>query len=352
MTGVTLERAIKRYGDVQVIHGIDLEIADGEFCVFVGPSGCGKSTLLRMIAGLEETTEGAIHIGSRDVTRLDPSERGVAMVFQTYALYPHMTVEENMGFGLKMTGHPKAEIEEKVTEASRILKLDDYLKRKPKALSGGQRQRVAIGRAIVRGPEVFLFDEPLSNLDAELRVEMRVEIARLHQEIGATMIYVTHDQVEAMTLADKIVVLRAGRIEQVGAPLELYRDPENRFVAGFIGSPSMNFLKAKVKDGQVEVPALGRSVAVPVGVPGEGTELIVGLRPEHLEIDRAGEGLRVELTEALGGVSYTHLMAGSGEAVIVEERGDDRAAEGDAVGLDFDAARAFLFDATTEARLR
>ncbi len=203
-----------------------------------------------MVAGLEETSEGAIRIGSRDVTRADPSERGVAMVFQTYALYPHMTVAENMGFGLKMTGHPKPDIAAKVKEASRILKLDDYLARKPKALSGGQRQRVAIGRAIVRGPEVFLFDEPLSNLDAELRVEMRVEIARLHREIGATMIYVTHDQVEAMTLADKIVVLRAGRVEQVGRPLDLYHDPDNKFVAGFIGSPAMNFVAGYSRKGR------------------------------------------------------------------------------------------------------
>ena len=249
MTGVTLNKVVKKYGETQVIHGVSLEIDDGEFCVFVGPSGCGKSTLLRMVAGLEETTGGAIKIGNRDVTRLDPSERGVAMVFQTYALYPHMTVEENMGFGLKMNGHPKAEIIAKVSEASRILKLDEYLKRKPAALSGGQRQRVSIGRAIVRGPEVFLFDEPLSNLDAELRVEMRVEIARLHKEIGATMIYVTHDQVEAMTLADKIVVLRKGVIEQVGAPMDLYRDPDNKFVAGFIGSPAMNFLSGKIVSG-------------------------------------------------------------------------------------------------------
>ena len=216
MTGVTLNKVTKRFGDVQVIHGVDLKVEDGEFCVFVGPSGCGKSTLLRMVAGLEETSDGTIRIGNRDVTEADPSERGVAMVFQTYALYPHMTVAENMGFGLKMTGHPKPEIERKVAEAARILKLEPLLERKPKALSGGQRQRVAIGRAIVRGPEVFLFDEPLSNLDAELRVEMRVEIARLHREIGATMIYVTHDQVEAMTLADKIVVLRSGRIEPCG----------------------------------------------------------------------------------------------------------------------------------------
>ena len=264
MTGVTLQGAIKRYGDVQVIHGIDLEVEDGEFCVFVGPSGCGKSTLLRMIAGLEETTEGTISIGTRDVTRADPSERGVAMVFQTYALYPHMTVEENMGFGLKMNGVPKAEIASKVATAADILQLDPYLKRKPKALSGGQRQRVAIGRAIVRGPEVFLFDEPLSNLDAELRVDMRVEIARLHKEIGATMIYVTHDQVEAMTLADKIVVLRAGHIEQVGSPMELYQDPANKFVAGFIGSPAMNFLPAEISgDGTVAMLEGGSRAQLP-----------------------------------------------------------------------------------------
>lgn len=285
MSGVTLSNITKKYGEVQVIHGIDLEIKDGEFCVFVGPSGCGKSTLLRMVAGLEDTTGGAISIGARDVTRVDPARRGVAMVFQTYALYPHMTVQENMGFGLRMNGYPKAEIAQKVAEASRILKLDDYLKRKPAALSGGQRQRVSIGRAIVRGPEVFLFDEPLSNLDAELRVEMRVEIARLHKEIGATMIYVTHDQVEAMTLADKIVVLRGGVIEQVGAPMDLYRDPDNKFVAGFIGSPAMNFLSAVVKNGLVNVPGLETSVDLPVTLPAEGTAVEIGLRPEHLTLD-------------------------------------------------------------------
>ena len=268
MSGVTLRGAVKRFGEVQVIHGVDLDIEHGEFCVFVGPSGCGKSTLLRMIAGLEETTEGRISIGGRDVTLADPADRGVAMVFQTYALYPHMTVEENMGFGLRMNGVDRATIKSKVSEASRILQLDDYLARKPKALSGGQRQRVAIGRAIVRGPEVFLFDEPLSNLDAELRVDMRVEIARLHKEIGATMIYVTHDQVEAMTLADKIVVLRAGHVEQVGSPMELYRNPDNRFVAGFIGSPSMNFLKGSVSGSGVRVPALaGREIATGTKLP-------------------------------------------------------------------------------------
>ncbi len=350
MSGVTLDTVIKRYGNTQVIHGIDLEVADGEFCVFVGPSGCGKSTLLRMVAGLEQTTEGTIRIGARDVTRLDPSDRGVSMVFQTYALYPHMTVEENMGFGLKMTGHPKSEITAKVAEASRILKLDDYLKRKPKALSGGQRQRVAIGRAIVRGPEVFLFDEPLSNLDAELRVEMRVEISRLHKEIGATMIYVTHDQVEAMTLADKIVVLRAGRIEQVGAPMDLYRDPDNRFVAGFIGSPSMNFVRGTVKGDEVVSNGLARPVPK-TGAAQDGQDVLIGLRPEHLTV-KPGASHRVELTESLGGVSYVHLIGPDGEKIIVEERGDHRSALGDQVDLGVDPAHLYLFDAKSELRLR
>ena len=352
MSGVTLSNIAKKYGEVQVIHGIDLEVKDGEFCVFVGPSGCGKSTLLRMVAGLEDTTGGAISIGARDVTREDPARRGVAMVFQTYALYPHMTVQENMEFGLRMNGYPKAEIAQKVAEASRILKLDDYLKRKPAALSGGQRQRVSIGRAIVRGPEVFLFDEPLSNLDAELRVEMRVEIARLHKEIGATMIYVTHDQVEAMTLADKIVVLRGGVIEQVGAPMDLYRDPDNKFVAGFIGSPAMNFLSAVVKDGLVDVPGLETSVDLPVTLPAEGTAVEIGLRPEHLTLDPRGTTHRIEMTESLGGVSYAYLKGTSGEKIVVEERGEIRSTEGDTVGLILDAASARLFDAASETRIR
>lgn len=352
MSGVTLSNITKKYGEVQVIHGIDLEIKDGEFCVFVGPSGCGKSTLLRMVAGLEDTTGGAISIGARDVTREDPARRGVAMVFQTYALYPHMTVQENMGFGLRMNGYPKAEIAQKVAEASRILKLDDYLERKPAALSGGQRQRVSIGRAIVRGPEVFLFDEPLSNLDAELRVEMRVEIARLHKEIGATMIYVTHDQVEAMTLADKIVVLRGGVIEQVGAPMDLYRNPDNKFVAGFIGSPAMNFLSAVVKNGLVNVPGLETSVDLPVTLPAEGTAVEIGLRPEHLTLDPTGTTHRIEMTESLGGVSYAYLKGTSGEKIVVEERGEIRSTEGDTVGLILDAASARLFDAASETRIR
>ena len=314
----------------------------------MGPSGCGKSTLLRMVAGLEETTSGRIRIGDRDVTDADPARRGVAMVFQTYALYPHMTVEQNMSFGLRMNGHPSAEIRERVAEASRILRLQDYLRRKPKALSGGQRQRVAIGRAIVRGPEVFLFDEPLSNLDAE----MRVEIARLHQEIGATMIYVTHDQVEAMTLADKIVVLREGRIEQVGAPMDLYRDPDNRFVAGFIGSPAMNFLDATVAAQGVDVPALRSDVRPDVTLPRAGTPVSLGLRPEHISIDAAGTTHRVELTEALGGVSYAYLQSVTGERLIVEERGDDRVAAGETIGLSFESRHLRLFDAGSGLRIR
>jgi lactose/L-arabinose transport system ATP-binding protein len=351
MSGLQLNDVIKRYGATQVIHGVDLDIEDGEFCVFVGPSGCGKSTLLRMVAGLEETSEGRIAIGGRDVTHLDPAERGVAMVFQTYALYPHMTVAENMGFGLKMTGHPKAEIEAKVAEASRVLKLDEYLDRKPKALSGGQRQRVAIGRAIVRGPDVFLFDEPLSNLDAELRVEMRVEIARLHNEIGATMIYVTHDQVEAMTLADKIVVLRAGRIEQVGKPLDLYNDPDNRFVAGFIGSPAMNFFDGTIEGGKVTVPALGGAQVPAPASAGASGAITVGFRPNQLRLAQ-GDSHGVDLSERLGGVSYHYLNAPDGARIIVEAHDQIAPAPGSRTGLTFDAGDALFFDATSETRLR
>jgi lactose/L-arabinose transport system ATP-binding protein len=344
MSGVVLQKVVKRFGEAQVIHGVDLTVEDGEFCVFVGPSGCGKSTLLRMVAGLEETSDGAIRIGDRDVTRIDASERGVAMVFQTYALYPHMTVAENMGFGLKMTGHPKAETDRKVAEAARILKLEELLTRKPKALSGGQRQRVAIGRAIVRGPEVFLFDEPLSNLDAELRVEMRVEIARLHREIGATMIYVTHDQVEAMTLADKIVVLRKGRVEQVGKPLELYHNPDNRFVAGFIGSPAMNFVAAKVDAaGSARAPALSSSVAFSGGLPSVGSTVEIGLRPQHLRVID-GTSHRVEMTEALGGVSFIHVSASTGEKLVIEAKGDVTPQMGSTVGIAFDDKDALFFD--------
>ncbi|MEM7267687.1 MAG: sn-glycerol-3-phosphate ABC transporter ATP-binding protein UgpC [Pseudomonadota bacterium] len=350
MSGVQLTKAIKRYGETQVIHGVDLQIDDGEFCVFVGPSGCGKSTLLRMIAGLEDTTEGKIEIGGRDVTTVDPAQRGVAMVFQTYALYPHMSVAENMGFGLKMNGVPKAEVQRKVGEAAEILKLGPYMDRKPKALSGGQRQRVAIGRAIVRGPEVFLFDEPLSNLDAELRVEMRVELARLHREIGATMIYVTHDQVEAMTLADKIVVLRDGRIEQVGSPMDLYRDPDNQFVGGFIGAPGMNFLNGAGGEGGVTCAGLG-GLAVAAPDAARTSEVIVGVRPNQIALDRTGESHTIDVVERLGGVTHVHLVGQTGERVVVESEDGDELPLGSNIGVQA-PEQAYFFDASSGARLR
>ncbi len=350
MKGVQLSKLVKNYGKVEVIHGVDLQIEPGEFCVFVGPSGCGKSTLLRMIAGLEETSSGKIQIGERDVTHIDAAERGIAMVFQTYALYPHMSVEENMGFGMKMTGTPKDEIKKKVDEVAGILKLEDYMKRKPKALSGGQRQRVAIGRALVRDPDVFLFDEPLSNLDAELRVDMRVEIARLHQQLGNTMIYVTHDQVEAMTLADKIVVLRAGNIEQVGAPMVLYEDPDNRFVAGFIGSPSMNFVGAKASKGAAKAKAFeGMELKVPASFTGD---VIVGIRPEHLSLVKSGSGFKVDVVERLGGVTYVHAFAKDGSRLIVEVKSSQVPKPGSEIGVKFDAKNLYFFDGKSEARIR
>ena len=349
---VVLRDVVKRFGQTQVIHGVDLDIDEGEFAVFVGPSGCGKSTLLRMIAGLEETTEGSIAIEGEDVTRLEPADRGVAMVFQTYALYPHMTVAENMGFGLKMNGVPKDQVQEKVGTAAAILKLDPFLSRKPRALSGGQRQRVAIGRAIVRGPKVFLFDEPLSNLDAELRVEMRVEISRLHNEIGATMIYVTHDQVEAMTLADKIVVLKDGIVEQVGAPLKLYDDPDNQFVAGFIGSPAMNFLEGNVEGGRVTVPDLGGLEFVPeFKIPESLKTVTVGMRPEHLEISEGGP-LKVELIEHLGGESFIYIVTPSGRQITAEAKEARHVREGDMVSIGLGSNPFYLFDSSSQKRLR
>ncbi|KEO51362.1 ABC transporter ATP-binding protein [Thioclava indica] len=361
MGELKLNQVIKRYGATQVVHGVDLEVNDGEFCVFVGPSGCGKSTLLRMIAGLEETTGGTMQIGNRDITHLDPAKRGVAMVFQTYALYPHMTVRENMSFGLKIGGTSKSEIARKVDEAAGILKLDQYMDRKPKALSGGQRQRVAIGRAIVRSPELFLFDEPLSNLDAELRVEMRVEIARLHKRLGATMIYVTHDQVEAMTMADKIVVLRDGRIEQAGKPVDLYEDPDNLFVAGFIGSPRMNFFDAKVtghRDGGVvvNIARLGISdMPVDIGATVDvGRDVVIGLRPEHFSLDGPTRfELAVDVCENLGGVAYAYSVSPDDDLpVIVELRGRNKPVAGDRLEIGLDPGAALMFDPKTEKRIR
>jgi multiple sugar transport system ATP-binding protein len=330
MSGLTLASVTKSFGAVDVIKGVDLTVAPGEFCVFVGPSGCGKSTLLRMIAGLEDVTSGLIDIGGRDVTWAEPSARGIAMVFQSYALYPHMTVRENIGFGLSLARLPKPQIAAKVAEAAELLQLTPLLDRKPKALSGGQRQRVAIGRAIVRDPQVFLFDEPLSNLDAALRAQMRMELTDLHRKIGATMVYVTHDQVEAMTMADKIVVLNAGRIEQTGTPMDLYDRPASTFVAGFIGSPRMNLVPGA---------AVGETCAT------------FGIRPEHLRLSHAGGKLQatVRAVERLGADSIVHLTGDGTADLVARIPGGDPIAIGDRVGLTPDPARIRRFDANGRA---
>jgi lactose/L-arabinose transport system ATP-binding protein len=347
-SGVVLSDIRKSFGSLEVIHGVDLTIEEGSFVVFVGPSGCGKSTLLRMIAGLEEVTDGEIRIKGRDVTDLDPSERGIAMVFQSYALYPHMSVRDNLAFGLKMARTNAAEIETRVKAASAILKIDHLLDRRPGQLSGGQRQRVAIGRAIVRKPDVFLFDEPLSNLDAELRVSMRIEIARLHRELGNTMIYVTHDQTEAMTLADKIVVLRDGRVEQTGTPREIYENPQNAFVAGFIGSPRMNLLKAEWSSDKA-VRVGGRDIAAPIaaGARSCGNGVTFGIRPEHLNVaSDSPDALpaRVEFSEYLGGTQYLYCRLDDGQSVTVEYRQAAPIKTGDAVSLICEVGHRRFFD--------
>ncbi len=353
MAEVTLRSVVKRYTDeLQVIHGVDLDIEDHEFAVFVGPSGCGKSTLLRMIAGLESISGGEIRIGGQRVNETAPGKRGVAMVFQNYALYPHMTVADNMAFGLRNIGTPEEEIRKRVQEAGQILQIEPLLERRPKDLSGGQRQRVAIGRAIVKHPRVFLFDEPLSNLDAALRVQMRIELTKLHQRLNATMIYVTHDQVEAMTMADKIVVLRAGRVEQVGAPIELYRFPQNQFVAGFIGSPKMNFLEAEVESVTAEGPvARVDDIRVPVGVDAgkarSGDRVTLGMRPEHLRPDPEDGPLRgeVELVEHLGDESLLYVRLDNGVNVVAEDSGESEVKSGDKVRLGLPPDYCHLFDA-------
>jgi ABC-type sugar transport system ATPase subunit len=327
MADVALRGVSKSYGTVGVIHDVSLDIPDGEFVVFVGPSGCGKSTLLRMIAGLEEISAGEVLIGGARVNEVAARDRGVSMVFQNYALYPHMSVHENMAFGLRNIGTPRAEIDARVARAAAILELDRFLDRKPRAMSGGQRQRVAIGRAIVREPQVFLFDEPLSNLDAALRVQMRTEIARLHHRLGATMIFVTHDQTEAMTMADRIVVLRAGVIEQVGAPLDLYERPANLFVAGFLGSPKMNLLPGRVAaveggEALVETASGARiPAAVRLGATSPGDAVTLGLRPEMFELSPDGpfEG-RVELVEQLGHVQLVYASLPDGTPLVAELR--------------------------------
>jgi len=351
MATLSLRNLKKAYGPVEVIKGVDLEIADREFVVFVGPSGCGKSTLLRMIAGLEEITSGDLMIDDQRTNEVGPADRGLAMVFQSYALYPHMTVAQNMGFALRLAKVPKAERDAKVAEAARILQLGPYLERKPKDLSGGQRQRVAIGRAIVRAPKVFLFDEPLSNLDAALRGQMRIELARLHEELQATMIYVTHDQIEAMTMADKIVVLQAGRVEQVGTPLELYHHPANLFVAGFIGSPRMNMLPATVASagsGGVEVtlPSGARLTVPASGALQPGTTVTLGIRPEEMRLDPSGPIVgEIRLVERLGGLTLLHVGAEGINDLIVQIEGSCPAEIHQQIGLSVNGASCHLFDA-------
>ncbi len=329
MTALKLENVNKSFGPVHVLKDINLEVEDGEFVVFVGPSGCGKSTLLRVIAGLEDASSGTIRIGGEVVNSVPPAKRGIAMVFQSYALYPHLTVRDNMGLGLKQEGQPKDVVDARVSKASKMLDLEQYAQRRPAELSGGQRQRVAIGRAIVREPKLFLFDEPLSNLDAALRMNTRVEIAELHRTLAASMIYVTHDQIEAMTLADKIVVLRDGRIEQVGSPMELYNNPANRFVASFLGSPSMNFLERSVP-----------------GLPAGQT---IGIRPEHLGLREDGQIFgKVTHVERLGGDTNLLVQTGQGEIMTVRLFGQDPTEVGDEIRVGFDPACAFYFDAQQE----
>ena len=351
MATVTLSAVTKSYAGNAVIHGVDCTIADGEFIVIVGPSGCGKSTLLRMVAGLEAITGGTIAIGDRVVNQVEPKDRDIAMVFQNYALYPHMTVFQNMAYGLKIRGLAKDEIRARVDKAAGILQLEALLERTPRQLSGGQRQRVAMGRAIVREPQVFLFDEPLSNLDAELRVGMRTELADLHRRLGTTMIYVTHDQVEAMTMADKIVVLRAGLVEQVGPPLKLYNHPRNRFVAGFIGSPQMNFLEGRVAaaDGSgltVDLPGLGRlSTRASSNQVAPGDKVSIGIRPEHIRAGHEGENNltgAVAGVEQLGGLSYVRLADPN---ITIQIPGQTRLASDEPTPIHFPIEALHVFDA-------
>ncbi|MEM9223356.1 MAG: sn-glycerol-3-phosphate ABC transporter ATP-binding protein UgpC [Pseudomonadota bacterium] len=331
MATVKLTTVNKFYGSLQALADVSLDMADGSFVVFVGPSGCGKSTLLRCIAGLEAVDGGTIEIGDRDVTGLEPSDRELSMVFQSYALYPHMSVRANMEFGMKVNGIAAEERARRVADAARILQLSEYMDRKPSQLSGGQRQRVAIGRSIVKNPKVFLFDEPLSNLDAKLRVQMRIELESLHKQLGATMIYVTHDQVEAMTMADHIVVLNGGRVEQVGAPLDLYHRPATEFVAGFIGSPAMNIVDVTSE--------LGGAVAARPGAKR------VGIRPEHIEIGTTGIRATIKVKEQLGGESYLYTQTDDGMNVVVKTDGDDQSSPGDTLHLTLPERRVHQFGA-------
>ena len=351
MAGIAIEKLVKRYGPTQVVHGIDLDIQDGEFVVFVGPSGCGKSTTLRMIAGLEEINDGTIAIGGRVVNRLEPKERNIAMVFQNYAIYPHMSVAENIAFGLYTSQLDKAAKRKRVEEVAEVLGLTKLLERRPSALSGGQRQRVAIGRAMVRDPAVFLFDEPLSNLDAQLRAQMRLEIKRLHQRLGRTIVFVTHDQVEAMTLADRIVVMRDGHILQVGAPMELYEKPADVFTARFIGSPTMNIVPAKAGQGTLQLGE--KPLAWPTTLP---ADILVGVRPQELRVLEQGEAAdlilsgTVAVVEPLGPETFVHVEAAGG-LLIASPPANNPPAVGSAVQLGAAASGLRLFDAKSERAL-
>ena len=354
MSSLELRGLRKHFGPVEIISGVELKIAEGELVVFVGPSGCGKSTLLRLIAGLETVSAGEVLIGGRDVTKVDPAKRGVAMVFQSYALFPHMTVRQNMGFGMRVNRVPKAEAAVKIEQAAALLQLTPLLERKPAQLSGGQRQRVSIGRALVRQPDVFLFDEPLSNLDAELRVQMRTELLALHARLGATMIYVTHDQIEAMTLADRIVVLRAGRVEQIGAPLELYDDPDNLFVAGFLGSPRMNFLPAEVQpDGRLRPDGMSVDLPSPVDGLEPGRRVVVGCRPENVELTDTGAiQASIKSVEQLGNATFVHADCGAGLAVAAELRQRWSLSGQTTLRFNLPVAQTQVFDADTGLRIR
>jgi sn-glycerol 3-phosphate transport system ATP-binding protein len=353
MATVSLRDVRKSYGGLAVLHGISTEIADGEFVVIVGPSGCGKSTLLRTVAGLETITAGEIWIGARKVNQLEPKDRDIAMVFQNYALYPHMSVFDNMAYGLRIRGLSKADIVARVARAAEILQLEPFLQRKPRQLSGGQRQRVAMGRAIVREPAAFLFDEPLSNLDAKLRVQMRVEIKRLQQQLGVTSIYVTHDQVEAMTLADRLIVMNAGHAEQIGAPLELYATPATTYVAGFIGSPAMNFLPGRLTGDAIEL-ANGQRLALGNLRPADGTgrAVTVGVRPEHLLVAaNGGLALKVDLVEALGADTLVYGRLPPNIALVARLPGSSAVKLGDVVPLAATGGNLHLFDTETGKRL-
>ncbi|MEF2549927.1 sn-glycerol-3-phosphate ABC transporter ATP-binding protein UgpC [Aurantimonas sp. A2-1-M11] len=352
MAPVTIQQATKSFGKVTVLHGIDVDIADGEFVVLVGPSGCGKSTLLRLIAGLEDMTGGHVTIGDRDVTNLHPKDRDIALVFQSYALYPHMTVADNMGFSLQMRNVPKAERDQKVQKAAQILDLLPLLDRYPRQLSGGQRQRVAMGRAIVRDPQVFLFDEPLSNLDAQLRVQMRAEIRELHKKLQATIVYVTHDQIEAMTMADKIVVMRGGHVEQIGTPLALYDTPANVFVAGFIGSPAMNLLAGNLDaSGTAFVSEKGARLDLPEPISLDGKKaLIVGLRPENIKIAETGIDARVRIVEPTGAELHVILDVG-GETLTAVLHGRPDIWEGEMIKIAVPHDTLHFFDKESGRRL-